>query len=87
MLHHATFRFATPHAGILYAAILPEEEEIGARSRVRIHCEEDSLVLDVQAADIPALRAALNMWLRLISVADEVHELASQKPATIVEKS
>jgi len=77
MKHHATFRFSTPHAGILYASVHPEEEVTGGRSRARVRCEEDTLVLDVEAADIPALRAALNMWLRLISVADEVRELAA----------
>ncbi|MDD1677073.1 MAG: hypothetical protein LUQ40_04975 [Methanomicrobiales archaeon] len=71
----------------MFAAVLPEEEEISGRSRARIHCEGDTIVLDVEAADIPALRAALNMWLRLINVADEVRELASVKPAATVEKS
>jgi len=32
-------------------------------------------VLRVQAADVHALRAALNMWLRLVNVADELQEM------------
>jgi KEOPS complex subunit Pcc1 len=87
MKHHATFRFSTPHAGILYATVHPEEEVTGGRSRARVRCEGDALILDVDAADIPALRAALNMWLRLISVADEVHELAIVERASGTEES
>ncbi len=32
------------------------------------------LILEVAATDIPALRAALNTWLRLINIALEVRE-------------
>jgi KEOPS complex subunit Pcc1 len=35
----------------------------------------ETCVLSVKADDIPALRAAINMWLRLINVAGEMQEL------------
>jgi tRNA threonylcarbamoyladenosine modification (KEOPS) complex Pcc1 subunit len=34
------------------------------------------LVLCVEAQDIPALRAALNMALRLVNVADEMQDIS-----------
>ncbi len=36
---------------------------------------DDCLELAVTAPDIPSLRAALNMWLRLVRVADETAAL------------
>jgi KEOPS complex subunit Pcc1 len=83
MKHKATFRCSTPHASDLYAAVSPEEEKIGGRSRARVHVEGETLVLEVEAADVAALRAALNMWLRLINVADEVREISIPKGETV----
>jgi KEOPS complex subunit Pcc1 len=87
MKHQAIFRFSTPHAADLYAAVGPEEEKIGGRSRARVHVEGETLVLDVEAADVPALRAALNMWLRLINVADEVREITQPAHDPVREES
>ncbi len=39
----------------------------------------DTLILAVHAADIAALRASLNMWLRLILVAEEMQELLNNQ--------
>jgi KEOPS complex subunit Pcc1 len=73
--HHASFSFESPHADLLFRAVRPEADEIGLRSEARVSLEAGRLVLTVDAADIVALRAALNMWLRLINVADEVQSL------------
>jgi len=71
--HSAVFTCTTPAAVVIYRAPAPEMEEIGPRSEVRVALEgEDRLVLSVTAEDIPSLRAALNLWLRLISVAGEM---------------
>lgn len=35
----------------------------------------ETLVLSVSAADLPALRAALNTWLRLMNIANEMQEI------------
>ena len=77
MWHEAHFRFRSAHAGDLFHAVAPEmAAETNPRSRAACRLEApDTLVLSVQAADIAALRAALNMWLRLISVAQEMQEL------------
>ncbi|CVK32208.1 hypothetical protein MBBA_1030 [Methanoculleus bourgensis] len=53
-------------------------DDIGERSSVRVRLAgDDTLVLEVTATDIPALRAALNTWLRLINIAVEVREIAA----------
>src|SRR5512136_2562375 len=78
MVHKAAFRFLTPHARQIFAALAPELcDEVNPRSQ--IHCqleEEEMLVLIVKAQDTAALRAALNMFLRLINIANEMQDIA-----------
>ena len=77
MHHEAVFRFLTPHATHIYQALVPElTDEVNTRTSSRCWLEgENVLVLSVEAQDIAALRAALNMLLRLINVADEMQEI------------
>jgi len=76
MLHEAVFRFLTPHAGQIYKALGPElTDDVNPRSTTRCWLEEENtLVLNVEARDIASLRAALNMVLRLVNVADEMQD-------------
>ncbi len=76
-LHEALFRFSTSHAEQISRALIPElADEVNLRSTTRVWLEgEDMLVLKVEAQDIAALRAALNMVLRLVNVADEMQDL------------
>ncbi|MDD4255025.1 MAG: KEOPS complex subunit Pcc1 [Methanofollis sp.] len=76
-MHEAVFTFHTPAAPLLYRALAPEAGEVaGSRSHEEVALAgPDSLVLMVRAADVHALRAALNMWLRLVNVADEIQEM------------
>lgn len=76
--HEAVFRFSTPRAADRLAALAPElagEEGMRSSASLRI-ADGETLELVVSAPDIPSLRAALNMWLRLVRVADETAELA-----------
>jgi len=75
--HEALFRFTTPHAERIYEALAPElSDEVNPRSTTQCWLEgADMLVLKVEAQDIAALRAALNMYLRLVNVADEMQQL------------
>ncbi len=59
-------------------SLLPElQEDVNPRSATQCWVEgTDTLVLHVEAQDIAALRAALNMFLRLVSVADEMQQIA-----------
>ena len=76
-IHKAIFRFSTSHARLICQALAPElSDDVNPRSTTRCWLEEeDILVLDVEAQDIASLRAALNMVLRLVNVADEMQDL------------
>jgi len=77
MQHNAVFRFTGPDIGHIYQAIAPETTgEVNARSQAECWVEApDTLVLVISASDIGALRASLNMWLRLVNVAKEMQEI------------
>jgi KEOPS complex subunit Pcc1 len=75
--HEATFRFSTSHAQQIFSALAPELcDEVNSRSQTQCWLEgEETLVLTIEARDIAALRAALNMFLRLVNVADEMQDI------------
>jgi KEOPS complex subunit Pcc1 len=75
--HEAVFRFTSDNAEQIVLAVTPElADEVNARSTTRCWLEgPSSLVVKVEAEDTAALRAALNMILRLVNVADEVQGL------------
>ncbi len=76
MTRSAVFRFPDRHADRLYEAVAPEmASEVNPRSVAKCSVEDGTLVLRVDAADTAALRASLNMWLRLVNVAKEMQEL------------
>ncbi len=78
--HEAIFRFSTEHAVSIYAALSPElNDEVNLRSTTSLQLEGDTiLLLRIDADDIPALRAALNMALRLVNVADEMQQIVTK---------
>jgi KEOPS complex subunit Pcc1 len=84
MRHEAQFWFRSDRARELFRAVSPEmAAEVNPRSRAECRFEEpDTLVLKVQATDVPALRASLNMWLRLINVAQEMQDLITDQENT-----
>lgn len=77
-LHEAVFRLEGEDAPGIMAAIRPEiGDEPWSRTTIAAWLEgERTLVIHISAKDISALRAALNMWLRLINVAHEMQEIA-----------
>nr|WP_303715171.1 KEOPS complex subunit Pcc1 [Methanoculleus marisnigri] len=78
MKHTAVFRFTADDARALYLSVCQEMGDVGDRSSARVRLAgDDTLVLEVTATDIPALRAALNTWLRLITIAVEMREIAA----------
>ena len=65
-------------AKILYHAILPEVRDVPSkRVSANLRVEGDKLILSVSAADLVALRAALNSFLRFISSALQTIEALS----------
>lgn len=76
MNHSAEFIFETADAGKIYEVLLPEAgSDPGEKSFVELLKDEDRLILRVHAEDVSAMRASLNMWLRLISVSSEIFAL------------
>lgn len=74
--HAAEFRFVCPYAAKLYAVLAPEvASDPGEKSRISLMHDEASVTVTVEADDVVSLRAALNMWLRLVNVCKEVLEL------------
>ena len=74
------FSFETPHAPFIYASLLSEEDVTGGRSYAVCQMREPDIVeLKVYAVDTRALRAALNSWIRLFSVAAEMCELSEDQ--------
>jgi KEOPS complex subunit Pcc1 len=75
-IHTAEFRFTCSHAEKLYAVLAPEAgSDPNERSCVHIFYDGEIVTLVVEAEDISALRASLNMWLRLVNVCKEILEL------------
>ena len=77
LLYEAIFRFSTSHSQQIYRALAPElSDEVNLRSTTQCWLEGgNTLVLNIEAQDIAALRAALNMFLRLVNVADEMQDI------------
>lgn len=74
------FCFETPYAPFIYASLLSEEDVTGGRSyAVCQMCGPTIVELRVYAVDVRALRAALNTWLRLFSVATEMCALSEDQ--------
>lgn len=76
----AEFTFETDTAEQIYQAVLPElNESFSERSKIGLTLEDSNkLVLTIKAEDTVSLRSALNTWLRLIQIAQEVLEVASE---------
>lgn len=76
----AEFTFETDTAEQIYQAVLPElNESFSERSKIGLTLEDSNkLVLTVKAEDTVSLRSALNTWLRLIQIAQEVLDVASE---------
>jgi KEOPS complex subunit Pcc1 len=77
IFHEAIFRFSTPRAYLICQALAPElSDEVNPRSTTQCWLEgNDTLVIKVESQDISALRAALNMVLRLVNISDEMQDL------------
>jgi tRNA threonylcarbamoyladenosine modification (KEOPS) complex Pcc1 subunit len=88
--HSARLRFSL-HSGIasaVHAALLPEAlaqsaddadeglDRALARSRTTARVEGDTVVLEFDADDLPALRAAVNSHVRLVDAAVRAAALA-----------
>lgn len=75
MRHEArlTFEYDSPErARRVERAIAPEAADLAnERGRTRVSCSGRTLELTVEATDQSALRAGLNTWLALVTVAEQ----------------
>lgn len=80
LCHRAEFEIQTPAAQVIFAALMPEiVNDDQSRSNIRCTTKEvDSISIEISASDIPALRASLNLWLRLAGVSEEMHDIVSR---------
>ena len=75
----AVIHLDVDRAEILYHAILPEVRDIPSRRvSADLSVEDGKLILSISAADLVALRAALNSFLRFISSTLQTLEAVSR---------
>ena len=75
----ATLRVATPHSKAVWGALFPEVGREIPRSRVEMTSGEGEVVLNVEASDLGALRAALNSYLRWIRISEEIGNMVGEQ--------
>ncbi len=70
------FEYRSPTAAAhVEAALDVEIDEIeGERATASLHREENTLQIDIEAADLVALRAGLNTWQTLVEVAERAED-------------
>jgi len=81
VMHDGSFTFRTGHAFIIGASISPESDsDLTERTSGSCNvCAGDCLEIHIKALDLTALRAALNTWLRLVQIADEMIMVVEQE--------
>jgi KEOPS complex subunit Pcc1 len=87
-MHSALFRIETNSALIICKAVAPEEEDEKNGLRSQGQCRmisHECLEISISAADLPALRASLNSWLRLIQVASEMIDSTQIRAGIMIE--
>lgn len=69
----AEFEFdAGKDARIIYEALLPELDQDYQRTKTTLGLKGEVLILKVQANDTVSMRAALNGWLRLVKITNDM---------------
>jgi KEOPS complex subunit Pcc1 len=72
----AILSLSGPGAPTVFGAISPEAGREIPRTKVQADLEGDKMVLRIEARDLPALRAALNSYLRWIKIAEDMNRMA-----------
>ena len=67
----ATLVLRTGHAEVVRRALSPELTENIPRTKVKVTGGADEVVIEIEADDLAALRAALNSYIRWGNVAEE----------------
>lgn len=71
-----SMEFEFPDRKTLDAAVnaISHEGSVGSRSRSRVREKDNILYIDIEAADVVAMRATANAFLRALQVIDEVRK-------------
>jgi len=72
----ATLVLSGPEAPTVLGAIGPEAGREIPRTRAKASLVEGRMVLEIEAKDLSALRAALNSYLRWIKIAEDMNQMA-----------
>lgn len=72
----ATLVLSGPGAPTVFGSISPEVGRELPRTQVRAALEGERMMLEIEARDLPALRAALNSYLRWIKIAEDMNHMA-----------
>ncbi len=75
----ATLRVITPHHKAVMSALSPEVGREIPRTRVHLFTQDEEVVLNVEASDLGALRAALNSYLRWIRISEEIGNMVGEE--------
>lgn len=70
---------ATPHGKAVWGALHPEVGREIPRTRVDLVPGEGEIVLNIEATDLGALRAALNSYLRWIRISEEIGNMVGEE--------
>ena len=74
----AVLTFSGDNAATVYGAISPEAGREIPRTKVSAELDGGNMVLRLQASDLPALRAALNSYLRWIKIAEDMNKAVGE---------
>ena len=72
----AILSISGPGAQTVFGAISPEAGREIPRTKVHADLDGERRVLRIEARDLPALRAALNSYLRWIKIAEDMNRMA-----------
>ncbi len=75
----ATLRMDSANAAEVLASLSPEMGREVPRSRVRGRVEGGAMVLEFEAEDVSALRAALNSYLGWIRISEDINGLTGDQ--------
>ena len=74
LANSARLTIRTEHAEVVRRALSPELAEKIPRTSVKVSGDEREVVIEMEAEDLAALRAALNSYIRWGNVAEETAE-------------
>jgi KEOPS complex subunit Pcc1 len=73
-MFRATLTVRSPHASHMAQAIGPEAGREIPRTRAEVRQAEEDMTLVLDADDLSALRAALNSYVRWMTIAERISE-------------